>query len=391
LSKRETSFRQRSSFTQFNLNKPHRCITVYHRNAVFVVTEEHTCPLYQVGDEFIIRDSIISAGRNKELCVWLVQELLTAMSDSNLLKRRFTHPGARQIKFECGGCTGLIRFEYKKEVAYSTLQMKLLDASKKRAKNQLVGKFFYLLRGMELFEPLDDFDLQDLALLMKLEKYLANNIVLESGTVGSHFYVVLAGEVTVVREDNGVIAELGPGDIFGEMSLLSGELTYSSVHSKTPVELASLKAIDFKRILSIYPVLQVFFYRILVERVQKNTLREGNITSGMNGELSDINSVELFQLINSGGKTGRVDFIFDECKALVLFNAGEIVYCKCGDYEGKNVIFHILAKQGGQFAYTKGLSEEEKELPVLGGFMGLIMEGLRRIDEKEAAEEGQDG
>ena len=361
---------------------------MYRRNVVFVVTEEHSCPLYQVGDEFIIRDSTISAGRNKELCVWLVQELLTAMRDSNLLKRRFTQPGARQIKFECGGCTGLVRFEYKKETSYSTLQMNLLEASEKRAKNQLVGKFFDILRGMELFEPLDDFDLQDLALLMKLEKYPANNILLESGTVGTHFYVVLSGELNVVRDDKSVIAELGPGDIFGEMSLLSGELTYSSVHSKTPVELASLKAIEFKRILSLYPVLQVFFYRILVDRVQKNAILAGNITSGMNGELSDINAVELFQLINSGGKTGRIDLIFDECRGRVLFNAGEIVYCKCGGYEGKDAVFYILAKQDGQFAYAKGLSGEEKKLPVLGGFMGLIMEGLRRIDEKEAGEEG---
>ena len=346
--------------------------------------------MYQVEDEFIIRDSTISAGGNKDLCVWLVQELITAMDDCNLLKRRLAQPGARQVKFECGGCTGLIRFEYKKKVVYSTLQMNLLEASKKRTESQLVGKFFDLFRGMALFEPLDDFDLQDLALLMKLEKYPVNNIVRESGTVGSHLYVVLAGEVTVVRDNNGVIAELGPGDIFGEMSLLSGELTSASVHSKTAVELASLKAIDFKRILSTYPVLQIFFYRILVERVQKNTLRAGNITSGMNGELADINSVELFQLINSGGKTGKVDFVFEECKALVLFNAGEIVSCTCGDHEGKNAIFSILAKQEGTFSYIKGLSEEEKELPVLGGFMGLVMEGLRRIDEQEAGEEEQD-
>ncbi|MCW5212549.1 DUF4388 domain-containing protein [Desulfobulbus sp. TB] len=359
---------------------------MYRRNAVFIVTEAHACTMYQVGDEFFIRDSTISAGRNNKLCVWLVQELLTAMSDNNLLKHRVRNPGARQVKFECGGCKGLVRFEYKKEIAHRTVQMNLLEASKKRAENHLAGKFFYLLRGMELFEPLDDFDLQDLALLMKLEKYPANNIVRGSGEVGSHLYVVLAGKLTVLREDSGVIAELGPGDIFGEMSLLSGELTYASVHSKTPVELASLKAIDFKRILSIYPVLQVFFYRVLVERVQQNTLRAGEITSGMNGELSDINTVELFQLINSGGKTGKIEFVFDDCRALVLFNAGEIVYCKCGDRAGKQAIFYILAQHDGQFAYTKGISKEEKKLPVLGGFMGLIMEGLRRIDEEEAVE-----
>ncbi|MCI5122998.1 MAG: cyclic nucleotide-binding domain-containing protein [Candidatus Electrothrix sp. AR5] len=210
--------------------------------------------MYQVGNEFIIRDSTIATGGDKDLCVWLVQDLIAALGDnSNLIKRRFTQPGARLIKFECGGCTGLIRFEYKKKTTHSTLQMNLLEASKKRAKNQLVGRFFDLLRGMGLFEPLDDFDLQDLALLMKLEKYPANNILLESGTVGTHFHVVLAGQVTVVREDNGVIAELGPGDIFGEMSLLSGELTYSSVHSKTPVESTSLPQTSQKGCMSLSP------------------------------------------------------------------------------------------------------------------------------------------
>ncbi|RWX42783.1 hypothetical protein VT99_14411, partial [Candidatus Electrothrix marina] len=54
-----------------------------------------------------------------------------------------------------------------------------------------------------------------------------------------------------------------------------------------------------------------------------------------------------------------------------------------GELEGKEAVFSLLAKQKGLFTYTKGLSAEEKELPVLGGFMGLIMEGLRRIDEEQ--------
>ncbi|MCI5143803.1 MAG: DUF4388 domain-containing protein, partial [Candidatus Electrothrix sp. ATG1] len=124
-----------------------------------------------------------------------------------------------------------------------------------------------------------------------------------------------------------------------------------------------------------------------VNRAQENTMRSGNISSGMSGELTDINSVELFQLINSGGKTGKVQIVFDKCQALTLFNEGEIVSCKYGELEGKEAIFSLLAKQKGQFTYTKGLSAEEKELPVLGGFMGLIMEGLRRIDEEQGGDE----
>jgi CRP-like cAMP-binding protein len=358
-----------------------------YRNAVFIVTEEHACPIYNVGEEFVVHDSTLSIDRNKEVCLIMVRELLAALASKKPLAPRFTQTGMRRTKFECGGCTGLIRFEYKKENAYSTLQMNLLEVAKRRAKKQLLEDFFLLLREMELFEPLDDFDLQDLALLMKLQKYPPNKVIIESGEVGTHFYVVLSGTVAVVREDNEVVAELGPGEIFGEMSLLSGELTYPSVYSKTPVQLASLKAKDFKHVLSRYPILQIFFYRVLVNRAQENTMRSGNISSGMTGELSEINSVELFQLINSGGKSGKVSFVFDECLAVTLFNEGEIVFCRYGEQEGKDAFFSLLTKQKGQFTYTKGLSCEEEKLPVLGGFMGLIMEGLRRLDEEQEAEE----
>ncbi len=358
-----------------------------YRNAVFIVTEEHSCPLYNVGEEFVVHDSILSIEGNKKICLLFAQEFLKALAGTKPFERRFTQTGMRRAKFECGGCTGLIRFEYKKENPHSTLQMNLLEVAKKRAKKQLIEEFFGLLREMEIFEPLDNFDLQDLALLMKLQKYPANKIIIEAGELGAHFYVVLSGTVAVVREDSEVIAEIEAGDIFGEMSLLSGELTYPSVYSKTSIQLAALKAKDFKHVLSRYPILQIFFYRVLVNRAQENTMRAGNISSGMSGELSDINSVELFQLINSGGKSGKVNFIFEECQAVTLFNEGEIVYCKYAEEEGKNAIFSLLAKEKGLFTYTKELADQEKKLPVLGGFMGLIMEGLRRIDEKEDNQE----
>ena len=358
-----------------------------YRNAVFVITEEHACPRYTVGEEFFIHDSAISIDRDKQVCLMLVQQVLKALTETRPLQPRFTQSGMRRSKFECGGCTGMIRFEYKKENAYSTLQCNLLEVAKKRAKKQLVEESFGLLRKMELFELLDDFDLQELALLMKLRKYPANKVIIEAGEVGTHFYVILTGQVAVVKEDNKVVAELGPGEIFGEMSLLSGELTYPSVYSKTSVQLAALNAKDFKHVLSLYPALQVYFYRVLVNRAQENTMRAGNISSGMSGELSDINSVDLFQLINSGGKTGKVHFVSEECQAVTLFNEGEIVFCRYGEQEGKGAVFSLLAKQNGKFSYTKGLSEQEKALPILEGFMNLIMEGLRRLDEEQESKE----
>ncbi|MGR0480728.1 MAG: cyclic nucleotide-binding domain-containing protein [Candidatus Electronema sp. V4] len=353
------------------------------RNAVFVVTEEHSCPLYNVGEEFSVQNSALSVDRDKQVCLLMVRELLKALSDTKALEQRISLQPQSKAKFECGGCTGLIRFEYKKERAYSTLQMNLLKAAEQRAKQQIIAQFFGILRDMELFEPLSDFDLQDLALLMKMKSYPPNKIVIEEGERGTNFYVVLSGKVAVVRKDSEIIAEIGPGGIFGEMSLLSGELTYPSVYSRTACQLATLNSKDFKHVLAKYPILQIFFYRVLVNRAQENTLRQGKISSGMSGDLTEINPVDLFQMINSGGKTGRVSFSLNAGEGEALFHEGEIVQCICGSQTGKDAFFTILVQQRGRFTYTKGLTDEEKQLPVLGGFMGLVMEGLQRIDEQQ--------
>ncbi|CAK8714634.1 MAG: protein of unknown function (DUF4388) [Candidatus Electronema aureum] len=354
------------------------------RNAVFVVTEECSCPLYNVGEEFSVQNSALSVDRDKQVCLLLVREILKALTDTKPMEQRISLQPQQKAKFECGGCTGLIRFEYKKEKAYSTLQMNLLKAAEQRAKQQIIAQFFGILREMDLFEPLSDFDLQDLALLMKMKTYPPNKIIIEEGERGTNFYVVLSGKVAVVRKDSSqLIAEIVPGGIFGEMSLLSGELTYPSVYSRTACQLATLNAKDFKHVLSKYPILQIFFYRVLVSRAQENTLRAGKITSGMSGDLTDINPVDLFQMINSGGKSGRVSFNLEEGEAEALFNEGEIVGCSCNGQTGKEAFFALLVQQKGRFTYIKGLTDEEKKLSVLGGFMGLVMEGLQRIDEEQ--------
>jgi hypothetical protein len=172
------------------------------------------------------------------------------------------------------------------------------------------------------------------------------------------------------------------GDIFGEMSLLSGEPVTTSIHSRQKTRLATLSSKDFKHTLNRFPVLQVFFYRMLVERAQANTLRAGTISSGMTGRLSDINTVELFQLINSSQKTGKIQLTLDDGTAEVAFNEGELIKTTYQGLSGKDAFFALLSKNDGTFTYMSGLSVAEKSLPVIGGFMGLVMEGMRRVDEQ---------
>jgi CRP/FNR family transcriptional regulator, cyclic AMP receptor protein len=44
-----------------------------------------------------------------------------------------------------------------------------------------------------------------------------------------------------------------------------------------------------------------------------------------------------------------------------------------------------LGEKEGRFHFVPGLSENEMALPELGMFMELLMEGLRKLDERQIA------
>lgn len=353
-----------------------------YRNAIFIVTEERSCPIYNAGEEFKVEQMALTVPEGKPACLMMVRELMKAVAEKKSMER-FSPYGLKKVKFECGGCTGLIRFEFKKEKDFATLQMKLLAVAEQKARMRHLDRFYDVLRGLEIFEPLDEDSLRDLSGQLQLKEFNANKIVLKKGEPGTSLYIILEGRIAVIGDEGQTLSEMGVGDIFGEMSLLSGEPITTSIHSREKTRLATLSSKDFKHVLNRYPVLQVFFYRMLVERAQANTMRAGTISSGMTGKLSEINPVELFQLINSSQKTGKVQLTLDDGNAVVTFYEGELVETQYNDLSGKDAFFALLAKGEGNFTYTSGLTSEEKELPVIGGFMGLIMEGMRRVDEQE--------
>jgi hypothetical protein len=351
-----------------------------YRDAVFIVTAEDSCPIYNVGEELQVQDSALTVDYDKPACLILVQELHKALARKPGAPS-FTQIGMQRTTFKCPGCTGSMQFEYKKAKAFSTLQMNLLRIADKRTRQRYIKELYKHLRKMQLFELLEDNDLFDLTCMLKLEQFGADKILITEGAKGSRLYIILSGKVVVIKGKNEIVAEMARGEIFGEMSLLSGEPATTSVHSRTAVKFATLNSSDLKYILNKYPVLQIFFYRLLVNRAQMNLVRSGKISSGMSGELVYINPVELFQLINSGGKSGKVDLIFPDGHATVLFNEGEIVHASHEGMKGKDALFALLGKTKGSFTYNTELAPEYRKLPVLGGFMGLLIEGLQRLDE----------
>ncbi len=103
-----------------------------------------------------------------------------------------------------------------------------------------------VLSASPLFEMLSNQELEYVAELSRPRRYTAGQVVFEEGELGDSLYVIVSGEVEVLRRDAAgapkVIATLGPPEFFGEMSLIDKEYRSASIRAKTDAELLHLTA-----------------------------------------------------------------------------------------------------------------------------------------------------
>ena len=76
----------------------------------------------------------------------------------------------------------------------------------------------------------------------------AGTLLVEEGQPGLLFFVVVAGRASVVRGRR-TVASLGPGDSFGELSLLDHQPRAASVTSESDMTLLVLRQHQFQKVL----------------------------------------------------------------------------------------------------------------------------------------------
>lgn len=108
------------------------------------------------------------------------------------------------------------------------------------------------LEPVDLFFALSEEDRVSIAEAMREEKHPRGTLLVEEGDVPSKFYVLLEGHVTVHREGRH-IADLDPGDFFGEIGVLSLERRNATVISTTPIRAAVAMGWDLRRLLDEIP------------------------------------------------------------------------------------------------------------------------------------------
>ena len=111
--------------------------------------------------------------------------------------------------------------------------------------------------------------------------YEVGDYIYRKGDLAYEFYVVLAGEVEVLREDDGResgVANLGVGEYFGEMSLLSDMPHASSVRARTPVELLVMTGQDFLALASSSSLFGDMLREVVQRRISINEANESKGT-----------------------------------------------------------------------------------------------------------------
>jgi CRP/FNR family transcriptional regulator, cyclic AMP receptor protein len=80
----------------------------------------------------------------------------------------------------------------------------------------------------------------------------AGQVLTKEGQGAHDFFVIVSGEAEVSRGGR-IVAELGPGDYFGELGLLDPALRDATVTARTPMELVVLAQWDFEQALEEAP------------------------------------------------------------------------------------------------------------------------------------------
>ena len=103
------------------------------------------------------------------------------------------------------------------------------------------------LRSLPLFADVSDEELSQIATFAQEISVEAGRELVREGDFSYEFMAIEEGEAEVTRHGEHV-ADLGPGDFFGEMGLLEKTLRNATVTAKTPMQLVTLTGWDLRRI-----------------------------------------------------------------------------------------------------------------------------------------------
>jgi len=130
------------------------------------------------------------------------------------------------------------------------------------------------LSRVPLFSNCTPEEIAALGAVAREHSYTPGQIIVTQGTPGQAFYMVLVGRVEIIR-DGKALGAFGPGDFFGEMSLLDSAPRSATIAAIEPTKCLMMSSWDFRSTLESYPTIAVKLLEVLSRRLRAADERLG--------------------------------------------------------------------------------------------------------------------
>jgi len=113
-----------------------------------------------------------------------------------------------------------------------------------------------VLENSPLFNDMSNYQRRKAILISELNEFEAGEKLIEQDTSGRNMYLLLSGEVEVIRhnaDESLHLATLKPGQVFGEIGFIRETLRTADVQASTPVSVLRFDYDKLKKDLKLFP------------------------------------------------------------------------------------------------------------------------------------------
>jgi CRP-like cAMP-binding protein len=125
-----------------------------------------------------------------------------------------------------------------------------------------------IISACPLFKGLDADGAAAISRVAVEVEFPAEHPIARQGEIGSGMFIVVDGRVRVLR-DGQVITHLGPGEFFGELSVLDGAPRNATVTADEPTTCLAIATWDAERVMREEPGVALALLRVLAGRLRE--------------------------------------------------------------------------------------------------------------------------
>ncbi len=118
--------------------------------------------------------------------------------------------------------------------------------------------------------------------------------------------------------------------------------------------------------------------KMILQKVEKERHEKRETKAGFAGSLADMGVVDLVQTFEIGRKTGTIK-LEGERTGVIYFKEGKVIDSELGRLKGENAFYRMLNTFEGKFEV--GFLPVDRPERIEMSTQGLLMEGMRRLDE----------